>query len=595
VRVIGAFLLAGLLGLGIVPRWQKSAALRAAAQTENASAAVVSVVAPVRAPAGGDLTLPGGIEAIEQTAINARTSGYLRRRYVDIGSRVQAGQLLAEIDSPEVVQQLEQARADAARADAGLSQARAVLARTQAGVEQARADAAKAGATVEQARADVARTEAAHQQAQAETSRAQAGVSQGNAEVTRMGANVGQARAALAGSQAGLAQAKQDLAAKQAELVRDRANLQIAEKSWKRWEGLVREGAVSAQEADERRSQFEARQAEVHASESAVSATQARVEAVQASVEASRSDIEAAQASVGSSQATVQAAQAGVGSNEASVRAAQAAVTSGQANAAATLSAWRASRASVRAAERQVDAARSDVAAAAAAVRSSQANVRRYTVLQSFQRVVAPFAGVITARNVDNGTLITAGGPPASGDSAAASGNGAMRGGLFGIARTDTLRILVQVPQTFVNSVRPGQQARITLREFPRREFVGEVFRLAGALDSTSRTLLAEIRLRNPGNLLAPGMYADIQLAPVGVEQALRVPSNTLILGADGTRVATVTRERKVHLQSVQLGRDLGTEVEITNGLRGDEKLISNPTDDLVENTPVQVNAKAKR
>jgi multidrug efflux pump subunit AcrA (membrane-fusion protein) len=133
------------------------------------------------------------------------------------------------------------------------------------------------------------------------------------------------------------------------------------------------------------------------------------------------------------------------------------------------------------------------------------------------------------------------------------------------------------------------------LREFPRREFVGQVFRLAGALDSASRTLLAEIRLRNPGSLLAPGMYADVKLAPVGAQQVLRVPSNTLILGADGPRVATVTRAKKVHLQSVQLGRDFGTEVEITNGLRSDERLISNPTDNLVENTPVEVNTKPKR
>src|SRR5262249_44214958 len=125
-------------------------------------------------------------------------------------------------------------------------------------------------------------------------------------------------------------------------------------------------------------------------------------------------------------------------------------------------------------------------------------------------------------------------------------------------------------------------------------EFVGEVFRIAGALDSASRTLLTEIRLRNADHRLVPGMYADVKLAPRGAERSLRIPANTLMFGAEGPRVAIVNREKRVHLQSVQLGRDFGTEVEITNGLRGDEQLISNPTDDLRENTAVQPSGPAR-
>jgi RND family efflux transporter MFP subunit len=317
---------------------------------------------------------------------------------------------------------------------------------------------------------------------------------------------------------------------------------------------------VALQAVDERQSTVDANQAGVRSAEAAVSSAQADVDAAQETVNASEADIVAAEADVSSSRQNVRAAQAAVRSNLANVRAAEASVR----------------------------ASRQNTVAAAAAVRSSQANVQRYAVLRSFERVVAPFDGVITSRNVDTGALINAGGSPGG------EGGSTPRSGLFGIARTDTLRIRVQVPQTFLTSIRPGQKALIAVREFPRRKFEGSVFRIAGALDSASRTLLTEIRLRNADNRLVPGMYADVQLAPRGAERSLRIPANTLMMGADGPRVAIVTRERKVHLQSVQLGRDLGTEVEITSGLRGDEQLISNPTDNLRENTVVQPSGPAR-
>jgi RND family efflux transporter MFP subunit len=525
---------AGVLGVGIVPRLQQSKALKAASRAQDASAVVVSVVTP-HAAAAADLLLPGSIEAIEETSVGARTTGYLRRRYVDIGSRVRAGQLLAEIDSPEVDQQLRQAQAETTRSRAGVGQAKADVARVQAVVVQTESETTRLQANQEQARAELARSEA----------------------------KLAQARAATANARARVALSRQNLEGRKADLAQAQARLAIAEKTFRRWQGLLQEGAVPLQDVDERQSTLEANQASVRAAEAAISSAQADVEASQETVNASQADIAAAEADVSSSRQNVRAAQAAVRSNLANVQAAKA----------------------------SVGASRQNAAAAAAAVGSSQANVRRYAVLRSFERVVAPFDGVITSRNVDTGALISAGGG-SSGEGSSADST--PRSGLFGIARTDTLRIRVRVPQTFLTSIRPGQKALIAVREFPHREFTGEVFRIAGALDSTSRTLLTEIRLRNLDNRLVPGMYADIKLAPGGAERSLRIPANTLMTGADGPRVALVTPEGKVHLQAVQLGRDLGTELEITSGLRGDERLISNPTDDLRENTAVQPSAPAR-
>jgi multidrug efflux pump subunit AcrA (membrane-fusion protein) len=299
-------------------------------------------------------------------------------------------------------------------------------------------------------------------------------------------------------------------------------------------------------------------------------------------VEASRADLQAAVASRRSSDANVRAAGASVRSSQSNVAAAQGSVRSGEA--------------SIHAARTRLEASRSDVTAAEAAATASQANVQRYVALQSFQRVTAPFAGVITARNVENGALISAGGSAAGsgtagGDNSTATNNGAMRGGLFGLARSDVLRIQVNVPQAYVTAIRPGQKAVVLVREFPRRHFTGEVFRIAGALDATARTLLAEVRLRNPEYRLVPGMYAQVQLVPTGPTRLLRVPANTLVFGAEGPRVVTVTRDRKVRYQKVQLGRDFGTEVELLDGLRGDEELITNPMDSLKEGARVQVAA----
>lgn len=529
----GIVVLVVLFTVGTLPRLRNKEHLAAMAQETHDATPQVTTVTPTLMSAA-DLILPGNIQAIEETVVNARTSGYLRRRYVDIGSRVKAGQVLAEIEAPEVDQQVAQAQADTAR--------------SQASSEQAQADVARLQATVTQTRAD--------------TIRLQAGADQARAELARSEAKLAQSRAGAANSRAKLAQTQQALEERKADLSQTRARLDIAEKTWKRWQKLLAQGAVSSQEADEKESDYNALVASVSSAQAAIRSAQADVEAAQENVNASLADVTAAQADVNASRHSVSAAQAAVASNQAMVMAAQA----------------------------NVRASQSSVQAAHATIRSNEANYQRYAVLRSFDKVVAPFDGVITSRNVDTGALVKADNV-SSGDN---TGGTAPRNGLFGLARTDILRIQVNVPQTFMNVIRPGQPAQVLIREFPGRTFTGTVFQSAGALDANSRTLLTEIHLKNTDNLLRPGMYAQVQFHDPQAHQALHIAANTLLINAEGTRVATVTKEQKLHFVPVKIGRDFGTEVEIVEGLQGTETLVANPTDELQEGVAVRATAAPK-
>jgi RND family efflux transporter MFP subunit len=535
---IAAVLLgAGLLALGIVPRLRQHSKLTAAvaaARTENQTPTVevVQLGAPLPSPDGkpgdapaappSDLILPASIQAVEETTVSARATGYVQKRYVDIGSKVTEGQVLADIASPDMDEQLSQAQAQTAKSRAGVGQSEADAARLQAGVAQAQAEALRTEASLEQARATLSRARA--QQAKSRT--------------------------AIAAAQAQQAAVQQALEGKKAALAQENANLELDEKNWKRWEELGKEGAVAQQEVDTKKTAYETRLASINAAEAAVHSAEADVTTAQEQVQASRSDAAAAQADIVSNEHNIRAAQAQIASSRESVAAARANAAAG--------------RASVQAAEAQVGA--------------DEANVQRYAVLRSFQQVVAPFSGVITSRHVDTGALINAGG-----------GTGAE---LFGIARTDVLRVTVNIPQRFVATISPGQRVNVEVREFPGRSFEGTVVRRAGALDEATRTLLTEVHLPNRSGVLLPGMYAQVRfpVAAAGAERGLpHIPANTLVVGADGTRVATVTPDQKIHFVPVQVGRDLGTELEITSGLTGSEHLVANPADDLAEGTTVKV------
>jgi multidrug efflux system membrane fusion protein len=391
---LGVLLLAIVAAIGLAPRLRRQAELKAATDELSGHIATVNVVSARRAPSSSSVSLPGNIEAVQVASIFARTNGYLRKRLVDIGDRVQAGQLLAEIESPEVEQ-----------------------------------DWREAGATLEQAKAA--------------------------------------------------------LTQKRAALMQARANLELATVTLRRWKELVASGVMSPQSGDEKQSEFDARKADV-------------------------------------------------------------------------------------------DAAQADIGAAEASVGAHQAAVRRIEELRSFEKVTAPFAGVITARNVDVGALIT-------------SGSSSSVREIYKLAQLDVLRIYVNVPQSLVQSVQPGLTAHVSVQELPGREFTGKVARTANALDPNSRTLLTEIQLSNPNHVLLPGMYARVDFMANRHSPPLIIPATALVMRADGKNaVAIMGPDQRVHYRRVELGRDLGAEVEIVSGLKGDEPLIVNPADDLEEGSPVR-------
>jgi len=417
-----ALVVALLLAIGFIPKLlRNSEAKEMALRTSDQLPVVFSVRARAAAPTA-ELELPGNVEAVYVSSLYARASGYVKRRLVDIGQQVHAGQLLAEIEAPEVDQQLERARA-------AVSQARAAYAQSNASLLEARA-------------------------------------------------GVGQARA---------------------QLQQASANEEIAKTTDTRWTRLVERGVIPRQQGDEKRSAYQARAAEVAA----------------------------AQANVQTAEATVVARQA------------------------------------------NIDASHADIAAA-------QADVRRLEQMVAFERVLAPFDGVITERNVERGDLVTA-----------AGGTGQSR--LFSIAQADVLRIQTQVPQAYASDVQIGQTVQVEVKGSAAKSVLGKVARSANALNQQSRTLLTEVQIDNRGGLLFPGMFAEVKFSLPRRRQLVLIPADTLLVNNDGQRVALAGKDGKVHYRHIEIGRDLGGEIEVVNGLEGNESLISNPSDSLTEGQAVEV------
>lgn len=365
ILVLAVVTAALLVIFGILPRIQARTALRQ--ETAQMAVATVEVIQPKHTAPSQEIVLPANVQAFADAPIYARTNGYLKRWYVDIGGHVKAGQLLAEIDTPEVTQQLRQARADL-----GTSQ----------------------------------------------------------------------------------------------------ANLNLSKITADRYAGLLKTDSVSKQESDNAAGDYEAKQA---------------------------------------------------------------------------------------------------------ALQSAQANVKRLEELQSFQRIYAPFSGVITARNTDVGALINSG---------STGGNG---NELFHIAQPDKLRVYVSVPQIYSQAAKPGITADLTLAEFPGRRFEGKLVRTANAIDPTSRTLLVEIAVDNPTGQLFTGSYAEVHFKLPTPTSSLILPVNTLLFRAEGLRVATVGPDQKVQLKQITIGHDFGSEVEVVAGLNGGENVIVNPPDSVIDGQTVRI------
>ncbi len=391
-------LIAALVGVaivaGLLPRLSRERALLAATEAAADKAPTVHVV-PVRtAPTQSELEFPGDLQALIDSGIFARADGYLTRRLVDYGDRVKKGQLLAEIETPELDEQIRQA-------------------------------------------------------------------------------------------QATLSQARSNLRDLQASLTLAQANLKLAQVTFNRWKHLGEKGVFSRQDTDEKQAVLEVRQAEVQS-------------------------------------------------------------------------------------------AQSKIAAAQDTIRASEANLRRLQEIRSFDRVTAPFDGVITARNVEIGTLIN-------------SGNGGPAREMFHIAQIDPLRIFVNLPQTNVADVHLGQTAELRVQEIPGQVFSARVTNTTSSLDPASRTMLTVLEVANPKGILLPGMYAQVKFVTSRQHPSLRVPGDSLILGRQGPRVAVVDAGSHVHFQPIRISRDYGTELEVTGDLKPGDLLIVNPSDVVREGARVEV------
>jgi RND family efflux transporter MFP subunit len=231
--------------------------------------------------------------------------------------------------------------------------------------------------------------------------------------------------------------------------------------------------------------------------------------------------------------------------------------------------------------KQDVDNFNGDYSAKQAMVLSAAANVKRLEDLESFKRVYAPFSGVITQRNVDIGTLINAG------------NGGTSTKEMFDLAQTDPLRVFVSVPQTYAPSVRTGMKACLELSEFPGRNFCGQVARTAGAVDPNTRTLLTEVDVPNSAGTLLQGEYAQVHFDAKMSGQRLTVPNNALLFRPQGTMVAVVGSDNRIDLKKLIIGRDLGTSVEVLEGLTSEEAFVINPPDSLEQDEKVNITQQA--
>jgi len=360
-----ALLLVGVVVIkGINSRIKAAAIVRQ--ETLDQAVPTVSIIHPKRGAMKDEIVLPGNIQAFVDSPIYARTNGYLKKWYTDIGTRVKTGELLAEIDSPEVDQQLSQARADLGTAQ---------------------------------------------------------------------------------------------------------ANMRLAELTMNRYLALLKLDAIAKQDVDNAAGAYEADKA---------------------------------------------------------------------------------------------------------MVASQAANVKRLEQMVAFEKVYAPFDGVITIRNTDVGALIN-------------SGNGGVAQELFHISTTNKLRIFVSVPQMYSQAAVAGVFADVTMTELPGRHFPGKVARNAEAIDAATRTMLTEVDVENPTGVLKPGAYAEVHLKLPAATVALIVPVTALIFRAEGLQLAVVRDGGKVELVRVTQGRDYGTEVEVTSGIRERDAVLVNPPDSLTSGETVRV------
>ncbi len=258
--------------------------------------------------------------------------------------------------------------------------------------------------------------------------------------------------------------------------------------------------------------------------------------------------------------------------------AAQQLAASSEALAKSTAKRWQSLREKDAVTQQDLDERLSAYSQAQANLAAAQANVARLRNLQGFNRVVAPFDGVITSRNIDVGDLVDA-------------GNGGAGKALFTIAQVDPLRLYVFVPQQYASQVKVGDVVKVSLAENVEASYEGTIARTAGAIDTGTRTMQVEIRVPNPDGALIAGSYVQVMLPIKQNGSALIVPTNVLLFRPDGPRVATLDANGKVTLNMVKLGTDFGSTVAVLSGLRSADRVVLNPPDSLADGDIVTVAA----
>jgi RND family efflux transporter MFP subunit len=240
---------------------------------------------------------------------------------------------------------------------------------------------------------------------------------------------------------------------------------------------------------------------------------------------------------------------------------------------------WKSLRDKDAVTQQELDERQSAYLQAQANLAAARANEARVRDLQGFNRVLAPFDGVVTSRRIDVGDLVDA-------------GNGGAGKALFTVAQIDPLRLYVYVPQVYAQQVKVGDVVTVSLPERPGEEYQGAIARTARAIDAVSRTMQVEIRVPNPKQALFSGAYAQAILPIKQDGAALLVPTNVLLFRPDGPRVAAVDAAGRVRMSAVTLGTDFGTTVAVTSGLHPDDRIILNPPDSLVDGDIVTLSAQ---
>jgi RND family efflux transporter MFP subunit len=239
---------------------------------------------------------------------------------------------------------------------------------------------------------------------------------------------------------------------------------------------------------------------------------------------------------------------------------------------------WKGLLATESVSKQDADEKAGDAAAKKAMSDSAAANLARLRELESFKRVVAPFDGVVTARNTDIGALINAGQSPGT--------------ELFRVADTHKLRIYGQVPEAYAAETTPGLAAELRFAEHPGKIYAAQTVSTANALDPSLRTLQVQLELDNAQREIFPGAYAEVHFKLAADTQTLRLPANTVLFRAAGLQVATVDAQNRIKLKSIVQGRDFGSSIEVLGGLEPGDKVVVNPPDSITDGSPVRIASK---